>query len=295
MSVFNNNHLIISMLFTLSVGICLFMYIHQRYNRVEKKVNTINSHLVQWIERIQQPVSNNQANTEDLSDDEVDESDSDNEHGYDENNHNHDNSHDVKTTNVLNSGFTMTQNMISIHELNPLSGIVEVTDADKIDISDDEEERHETKNIIIDQTNDLNLDNNESESEDLDIPDYHNMQVSSLRELIKSLDISIKSINKYKKSELIKLLDNFYENNTESNSKNVVQLGDIYNGDEKSVDIETDNVNDENEVEDEDKDYKSDNDTKEDNIVYTVNNDSLLDTEQLDDSQVQLNDDDNTN
>lgn len=242
MSLFADNHFIISMLFTLSIGICLFMYIHQKYNIIEKKMAELNQYLVQWIQQIQKPhtptyvdeqvsqTTSSVANDGDIVSDELKNIElhdhkidiSDDDHSESDES---DNDDQIQTIyNVMNSTLETIernkedsdrkiinlsdnfQHIVHIEEVNLThqnNETVEVAERDK-DYGDGDDGDEEED----DDVEDMDVECNEYTTS---IPDYKNMQVSSLKELIKSLGIQVKSIAKYKKIELIEMLDTFYQ------------------------------------------------------------------------------------
>jgi hypothetical protein len=255
MSMFADNHFLISMLFTLSIGICLFMYIHQKYNIIEKKMAELNQYLVQWIQQIQKPHTQSSTNTYtqsisdqkadddtmqmksvQMSDDKIDISDDDNTSDEES-----DESCDDEMMQKMNGRVENELQSVSSFDMDTGSSIHCIgknTDGDE-DIDDNrktvklsEDFQRSANTEDLDESEHLE-DDEVSDEFSGSVPDYKNMQVYSLKELIKSLGITVKSIAKYKKIELIQILDSYYHSGGSIETMYVNDSNDyVSNGDD---------------------------------------------------------------
>lgn len=221
------------LLFTLSISICLFMYIHQKTSSIEKNIKNV-VQFIQGIERDVQGMNNQQTNRKTMTTDKIVVSDNEEE------------VHDIPYNNTYN-GTTINENSATDIDNDYYNDNTDDSDED----NDSEEEEiygdemksksvDMFKNIVDSQTHiqfnegvvDINtsplhemfniqvlktFENIQSKPTLIDNTQLNNMTVSDLRKELRNHDSSITSYNakKMKKKELIDRINSFYHSKNE--------------------------------------------------------------------------------
>lgn len=210
------------LLFTLSISICLFMYIHQKTSSIEKNIKNV----VQFIQGIEQDVQgmhNRQkmntdkvivSDTEEINDVQynnvhknvlnhtnTEESDEDDEEDDDMEDSENDELPDLKT-NAMFKNILESQTSIQLND-----GVVDLNTSPL----------HEMFNIQVVKTFE-----NQLKPKFLDRNELNSMTVNDLRKELRTHDSSISSYNakKMKKNELVDKIQSYYESVNENENEN---------------------------------------------------------------------------
>ena len=223
-------------LFTLSISICLFMYIHQKTSSIEKNIKNV----LQFIHGIEKDVKNMNAQSQNINVTHEQntlhsvESDMDKiivSEDEDDGDEDYDSHSDSEMEEVMSNQFNVTQN----NNNNPFS----LVNDHKVDINTSP--LQDILNIQVVKSHETNFANNENDNsiQQLTKHDLNNLTVTDLRKYIRQLksDISSANIKKMKKNDLVEAIfqetheDN--ESNTDSRLENNIEYDCDY--DENSL------------------------------------------------------------
>jgi signal recognition particle receptor subunit beta len=176
---------LISILFIGVVAAILFVYIQQKTSRIEKNIKNV----ISFIKDIEKRIEENKQDVGDVGDvGDV---------------------HDAQG--ISNEFFNIEQNEVVEQESESESESDQEEEEEKQ--QDNQEEQVEA--TLDDEIININFKINNEEK------DYKKLPVAQLRELALSLHLDIKGVQKLKKKDIIKLLDDHFTNKSEDNNINI--------------------------------------------------------------------------
>lgn len=198
--------MLISLLFTLSVGICLFMYVHQKTTNIHKKIENV----IQFIKKVEfdvQQTSNIAQHTN-----EFEPSQDDDNSEYEEN---------------KNIYFDVQSSSVSALSPDDVIYLKKQSEEDKVDVSDDDNnedldfeelefeeddihEKHELDFVYseIKEKEEVQNDETNTHQQD-DATQLKHLSVSELKQYIKQHNIKHPNLKKLKKKDLIDIIGNY--------------------------------------------------------------------------------------
>ena len=197
--------MLVCLLFTLSIGVCLFMYIHQKTSHIENTINKVTT----CIHSIQKQLFSNDVDKEErvcsesvpgqgvqntVVFEQVNVNDESSEYG-DENDHEYSNDEDDDDDDddIDKQEFMESSDISEVQHESDGFNVEEVVETDTV------EELDGIKSVHV-------LDPRVSSK-----PNFKSFQLSELKQYIKDNEIPLKSLNKYKKAELVSILENFVQ------------------------------------------------------------------------------------
>lgn len=195
--------MLVCLLFTLSIGVCLFMYIHQKTSHIESTINKVTT----CIHSIQKQLFSNDVDKEEK---------------------------------VVSGGSAVVFEKV---EVNDDSSEYDYNEDDSDDYIDEDEEKEKEEEIL--ESSDISEVSVESDGLDVEEvveelegiksvhvvdprtrsgPNFKSLQLSELKQYIKDNEIPLKSLNKYKKAELVSILEDFTLSKEQTASPNVLEI-----------------------------------------------------------------------
>lgn len=218
------------LLFTVSISICLFMYIHQKTSSIEKNIKNV-VHFIQGIERDVQGMNNQQtmstdkvvvSDSEDVHDgiakyENIEEDDDDDED--DSEDENTDNEDDSEDENADNEDFDVMSNIKGVDMFKNIMDSQAQIHFDEGVVDINTSPLHEMFNIQVVKT----FESNQSKPIVLNKTQLNNMTVPDLRKELRNHDSTITSYNakKMKKTELIDKLYSYFQTDNEHDTDTI--------------------------------------------------------------------------